>query len=382
MDFSSLLLIFSIILVSGVIAYLGDILGRRIGKRRLSLLKLRPRYTAIVVSIATGLLISAITLVILSVASEDVRTALFGMAELKERLAALNHEVLEQNVELEANRREAEQHRRQIGELEERERNLQASRIGLEEQLSTLSINVEDLRGQRDQLREEIQTQLTELSRLRASLMAIRRGEIIFHDEEEILRATAPAGMNGSEAEAFLVSLVHSGDEVVMLEGAGQDVENQRSIFILEDNFSQTQELLTNSADEYVIRLVATINVVRGEPVISRFLSDVNRKVVADGEVMLSRFFTVEAGQTNIELLLGELLRDLNTLGARRGILPQRGRVGIISAINLSEITRSLETMSGDVLIETIAVGDIYTIGPLRVRLQIGNEEAPQGEGD
>ena len=78
MDWGSWLLILSIIILAGVIAYLGDILGRRIGKRKLSLFKLRPRYTAVLVSVITGILIAAITLLILSVASQDVRTALFS----------------------------------------------------------------------------------------------------------------------------------------------------------------------------------------------------------------------------------------------------------------------------------------------------------------
>ncbi len=92
MDWGSWLLIFSIIILAGVIAYLGDILGRRIGKKKLSLFKLRPRYTAILVSVITGILIAAITLTILSVASQDVRTALFGMKELKIKLNNWNRE--------------------------------------------------------------------------------------------------------------------------------------------------------------------------------------------------------------------------------------------------------------------------------------------------
>ena len=107
MDWGSWLLIFSIIILAGVIAYLGDILGRRIGKKKLSLFKLRPRYTAILVSVITGILIAAITLTILSVASQDVRTALFGMKELKD----------------------------QIEQLEQREKELQSSKAVLEEQV-------------------------------------------------------------------------------------------------------------------------------------------------------------------------------------------------------------------------------------------------------
>ncbi len=371
MDFSSFLLIFSILLISGVIAYLGDILGRRIGKRRLSVWKLRPRYTAVLMSIVTGILIAAVTLTLLSLASEDVRTALFGMAELRERLEELNLEVIERNVELAAARREVENYQQLIGELEQRERDLQVSSVALEEQVGSLSTEVRELRSQRDELREDIQLFQVELTRLRTAIMAIRQGEILFRDDEEILRAIAPQAMAEREAEEFLVSLIRRADELAVLAGAGRDVDTQRSIFVLEDNFTQALEWMTGAASEHVVRLVASINVLKGEPVISRFLVDENRLIFSDGEVVMERTLNLEEGKTNVELLMGELLQDLNTLGVRRGILPQQGRVGVISAANLSETTRALEGMSGEVVLQAVALGDVYTAGPLRLRLHI-----------
>ncbi len=373
MDFSSFLLIFTILLISGIIAYLGDILGRRIGKRRLSVWKLRPRYTAILMSIVTGILIAAVTLTLLSLASEDVRTALFGMAELRERLEELNLEVIERNMELATARRELENYQQRIGELEQRERDLQVSSASLEEQVGLLSAEVGELRSQRNELREEIQLFQAELTRLRSAIMAIRQGEILFRDDEEILRAIAPAVMDEGEAEEYLVSLIRRADELAVLAGAGKDVDTQRSIFVLEDNYTQTLERLTDASNEHVIRLVASINVLKGEPVISRFLIDENRRIFADGEVVMERLLRLEEGTTNVELQLGELLQDLNTLGVRRGILPQQGRVGIISATNLSETTRTLESLSGEVTIQAVATGDVYTAGPLRVRLHISD---------
>ncbi len=55
-------LILAILVLGGLIATVGDRLGSRIGKARLSIFKLRPRTTATVVTIVTGALISASTL--------------------------------------------------------------------------------------------------------------------------------------------------------------------------------------------------------------------------------------------------------------------------------------------------------------------------------
>lgn len=49
------------VLMGGIIAYNGDLIGRKFGKRRLSLFGLRPKHTAILITSLTGVLISAIT---------------------------------------------------------------------------------------------------------------------------------------------------------------------------------------------------------------------------------------------------------------------------------------------------------------------------------
>ncbi|MBM3470596.1 MAG: DUF3084 domain-containing protein, partial [Armatimonadetes bacterium] len=58
-----LILIPVLIVVSGVVAYVGNMVGRAIGRRRLTVLGLRPRHTAHVIAVATGMLITLITLV-------------------------------------------------------------------------------------------------------------------------------------------------------------------------------------------------------------------------------------------------------------------------------------------------------------------------------
>ncbi len=343
MDWGSWLLIISIIILAGAIAYLGDILGRRIGKRKLSLFKLRPRYTAILVSVITGVLIAAVTLLILSIASQDVRTALFGMKELKA----------------------------QITQLEGREKELQDSKTSLEEQVKTLTGSVEELKSQRQSLQEEIQALQAEQTRLRESILAIRQGEIVFQDEEEILRVIASPGMGDKEAGDYLLSLIERGEKIALARGAGLDKEIQRAVFVLEDNFNETKEKLKNTEVPLVIRLVASVNTLRGEPVIARFLVDENKKIFSAGEVIWSGELDIEPQKTNIELWLGELLKELNTLAVKKGILPQQGRVGVISASNLTEVTSLLQKMEGKVTVEVIAESDIFTAGPLRIYLRV-----------
>ena len=71
------ILIIFLILLGGSIAPFGDMLGSKIGKARFSILKLRPKKTATIVTIITGGFISAISIGLLLLVSEEFRQRLF-----------------------------------------------------------------------------------------------------------------------------------------------------------------------------------------------------------------------------------------------------------------------------------------------------------------
>ena len=71
------ILIVILILLGGLIAPFGDLLGTKIGKARFSILKLRPKKTATIVTILTGGFISALSIGLLLLVSEEFRQRLF-----------------------------------------------------------------------------------------------------------------------------------------------------------------------------------------------------------------------------------------------------------------------------------------------------------------
>jgi uncharacterized protein (DUF3084 family) len=81
-----LVLIAIVLMLGGVIATVGDRIGMKVGKSRLSLFKLRPRQTATVVSVLTGSVISATTLGLLLLTSEQLRKGLFEFEEVQSNL--------------------------------------------------------------------------------------------------------------------------------------------------------------------------------------------------------------------------------------------------------------------------------------------------------
>ena len=79
---SGISLITVLVITGGVIAFIGDRLGTKIGKKRLSIFGLRPRHTSIIITIFTGIVITTLTFGVMAAASDNVRTALFGMEKL------------------------------------------------------------------------------------------------------------------------------------------------------------------------------------------------------------------------------------------------------------------------------------------------------------
>lgn len=82
MNLNAIIRILFLILISGILAYIGDTLGFKIGKKRISLFGLRPRNTARVVTVFIGIFIMIITLTFASLISKDVRIALFNIDNL------------------------------------------------------------------------------------------------------------------------------------------------------------------------------------------------------------------------------------------------------------------------------------------------------------
>ncbi|MEM7553169.1 MAG: DUF3084 domain-containing protein [Cyanobacteria bacterium P01_A01_bin.84] len=80
------ILIIAVLILGGVIATVGDRIGTRVGKKRLSLFNLRPKKTAVLVTILTGIGISASTLGILFLVDDGLRQGVFELEEIQKDL--------------------------------------------------------------------------------------------------------------------------------------------------------------------------------------------------------------------------------------------------------------------------------------------------------
>ena len=144
-----IILVLTIALLGGVIALLGDRVGMKVGKKRLSLCGLRPKYTSMIITVVTGILIAGTTLLLLTLVSNDVRTALFRMKALQTELV---------------------QTRSDLDEAKTRLRQVEAETKALQESKVALEI-------ERDRLHKEIEAYAGEVALQRANAHGAETGE-------------------------------------------------------------------------------------------------------------------------------------------------------------------------------------------------------------
>ena len=75
-------LILILILIGGLIAYIGDKIGMKVGKNRLSLFGLRPKYSSVIITVLTGVFIAILSISLMMIASEKARIAVFKLDDL------------------------------------------------------------------------------------------------------------------------------------------------------------------------------------------------------------------------------------------------------------------------------------------------------------
>ncbi len=79
----------AVMALAGAVAYVGDRVGHQVGRRRLSLFGIRPRYTSTIVAIATGVIIALVVSLTAIFASQEVKTAFFKLNSINQQITEL-----------------------------------------------------------------------------------------------------------------------------------------------------------------------------------------------------------------------------------------------------------------------------------------------------
>ena len=339
---SGWLLILALLVLGGILATLGDRLGSRVGKARLSLFNLRPRRTAVLITVLTGSLISAMSLGLMLLVSDRLRTGLFELDQLERRLRdsrqALqrNREQLERS---ERDRRLAEGERRQalsqLSQAEQQASKLRAElgplnrqRAQLEQERDRLSRDIHakdaDIRRNQAELARvtaKIASSARELQQLETNLIALRRGDVVISSGQPLEIAKVQIA-NPSQARPVIEALLRQANLNAYRRVLPGETVTRQILLVPRSDITKLETILSKKGN-WVVSLISAANVLKGERQVLAF-PDVrpNRQVVQAGDQLATTVLEGdERSPEQVRSRLNLLLAAAFTKAQRQGSL-------------------------------------------------------------
>jgi len=351
---SGWLLILALLLLGGVLSTLGDRLGSKVGKARLSLFNLRPRKTAVVITALTGSLISAISLGLMLLVSERLRVGLFELDQLQDKLrdgrqalstsqadlqrsnADLARSRIERNRALQGRQAAIASERKvtgalsvaqqRVGQLRQGLRPLQDQRRRLEVERDRLTRDVKgrdaDIQRTEKELagvRARIAAGARELKELEGKVIALRQGEVLIASGQPLAVARIRLGRQEDGRRSIDALLQEANATAFRQLLPGQKVDRQ-ILLVPRSDIERLGQALSKPGT-WVVIIRSAANILRGEGRVLAFpdlrpnvsvvrRGDVIARTVLDGDVR-----SPEEVRSRLNLLLAAALTQAQRLG-------------------------------------------------------------------
>lgn len=288
------------VVMGGFIAYNGDVIGRKFGKRRATLFGLRPRHTAIVITVCTGTVISALTTGVLFLVVPPVRDVILEGESAIRDSARLRKE--KRQLELEAGSA-----RVAIADLHVRENTLQTELKNLGGRLRTSAASLADVRAQLGRANEAVQRAQAARG---AAEAATARAEVARRQEAvraaSLRKANHELARTNSDMAEQSVSLTRENDA---LSRANTELSSKNA-----DIRRQTQDLEAHNAEIAAQNVTLTRN--NGTLLgVNRQLLDANAALSADKARLAKQKDDLERSARGV---FGNLLEMVQALRTRR----------------------------------------------------------------
>ena len=339
---SGWILILALLILGGVLSTLGDRLGSKVGKARLSLFRLRPKKTAVVITVLTGSLISAISLGLMLLVSDRLRTGLFDLDQIEQRLRDSRDALASSRKDLAQSRsalRSAEQERseaqsqlkvveqqanrlqKELAPLMEQRRQLEAERDRLSRDIAAKDSDLQRNRAELAKLNIKIKTSSQELERLERNLIALRQGDVVISSGQPLEVAKVRIE-NASQAREVIHALLQRTNLNVYQRVLPGETPNRQILLVPRSDISKLETTLSKRG-EWVVSLISAANVLKGERQVVAF-PDVrpNKRVVRSGEQLATTVLEAdERSQDQVRSRLNLLLAAAFTRAQRQGAL-------------------------------------------------------------
>jgi uncharacterized protein (DUF3084 family) len=325
-----------LMLVSGAIAYVGDTIGTAVGKKRLTIFGLRPKWTALVIAISTGFLITLFTLTVSATLSEDVRIALFSLNKI---------------------RKEGEELRKNFDELQAEVSSLDRLKNRLENEKKILQEDVESLADQ-------VRLKGTES-------VAFRKGE-------PLALILIPTGNSPEKVMRELTTFIIDLSEKVRR----RNILVKDEIYFFTENreqLNQMAQMISEAPQDMVVGAVADENLSAGEELGNvRFMVLPNELIFPKNQEIATLVLDGALPRENIARILHEFMEVLNHEVVELGMMsnPLTGQFGTMSyssMISFYDMVSKVKDSNQEVNLTAFVSEDTYTIGPLNLLFKLEN---------
>ena len=263
------ILIVFLIILGGLIAPFGDILGTKIGKARFSILRLRPKKTATIVTIITGGFISSVSIGLLILVSEEFRQRLFVDIPLLQKT--------------------------------------------LEESKKALL----PLQEERKKLEDKINNKEKELNKLKSNVKEFRRGNVVIKRGQTLFIAKVSSNPN---IKLDLGKIYNSADKYVQTIVIPSKKEIKNLLLWRPSDISEIEGVTAKGGD-WIILIKSATNVLKGDNFVFVYPELLpNKVIVRRGEVITSEILeTKDIKYKNITSKINTLLRKTTDKIKSRG---------------------------------------------------------------
>ena len=395
--------------MGGLIAYLGDKIGSKVGKRKIKLMGLRPKYTSILVTIMTGISIAVVTLGVMSVLSENARVALFGMNKLRQQQHVLEEQRDRLLAEADKLAREMQEKNDLLADNELKLASQEEQLDGANDRLRLTLLDLEQVQAARDDASAQLgivqtafnqanadlataQGEIEELEHTKAgltktvaaldernrllneSMLTVREGTVLFRVGEVLSSSVLTAGQSQDETRSQLSGIMVNINNMIRQRLNITD-EKAVLLYISPDEFERTVQELSNSPkDSKLIRVTAAGNIITGEPALVHVNVYDNNLVYNRGREVYTEYFTSEEIASGAELQLLHFLHNVNRSAQSDGILPDplSGNVGALTAVEMFDtISRMKAYGNTGLTLQAVTTQNIFTAGPLRIEIRV-----------
>jgi uncharacterized protein (DUF3084 family) len=418
---NAFVIIVSLVILSGLIAFIGDKIGMKMGKKRVSLFGLRPHYSSIIITVLTGVLIAVLSITILLGVYSELRNALFNINDVLNRLARLDQQLKERDEQLSvrdqklADRdQELKRLQQEIGKREEeittKETEITAKEaeiavkdkelIAVEDELQQLTQNRDELQSRVDELssqREDLETKVSELEKQIADLEAdyddlrevanqLQAGVIYYMGEDMVYQkgdVIYTDVLEGGRSEQETISALNR-----YLKEANQVALNQDIQVNEETNMAlrlQTEDILNaagiiynmNQGSRVIVSLISRVNVPKNDWLYANFQLYEDFIVFEKDTLISSRVISFDQSSEEIEDELEALLQNVNEKAINQGLLPDNsGQVGSINFSQFYELVNRVRSSEFEIKVNVYATTDIWREDRLSDNLKFKLEEA------